>query len=977
MKRTKKNHLPFNGKILLCIYVILISTFFVSLQKLNIRWSYKHWWKYLSDGELYIGPTLSSGKIFIGNSYGTIEAVNRSSGKKIWSKNIDYALSSKIITYNKSIIFSTEQGRLYSLEAVSGDTIWIYSSPSLVQFNSDPKIHNNKLFITDASGTLYVLNPKSGELLWQFRAKIPSSADKFPTTKSSIDWRMLFSFRKNTIFLTGLDPSIYAINIHTGKIIWSFDTGSSITTYPEPLGDRVYVGNKNGDSYALSASTGKIAWQVKEKTKITCLAPVNPLNELRYFSDNPILNLLFLFLKNSIPWRTMTIIGLSDGTLRILDTSQKTLWQTRIAENPQECPDKWFTSLFVVNGNIIQSLNIYTGKNNWNIIGSGKFTYVSLLTWRSLVFRLHPFDLRFNVPFLLASNTQGKLDAIQGNTGKQLWSSNCYGIQYGIAKIAKDSLFYACSDGGLYHVALYSGGKAAFPNTINVSIKKIRVANTDIVEFTIHHSDAAYTNPFTEVLLTTDFYQSGKNIIKVNGFYYDRNTWKIRFNPPEKGVWHWDLQFNTPGNAITKSGSFISSTNTHNTFFRINPRAPNKITLDNTTVFNGIGIGNSIKDINHNDFPLDDWSIGVEPETSSSSSQPVRMPLSLDIFAKTYGPNQGGFNIFRWSINNSSFNLWSKFTYNPRFLTQEGKYGDSLVTGLMNNGYHLWITFFGFEIPFSNTQYPGELAALSSYLKYVVARYGAYASMWEIANEAYASDNLVTSLANIIKAADFEKRPIAMSWDHPSLKSIDVITPHTYETESIHNSDLWLLNKIHSFKNYNKPILFGEIGNTVSNWDRDSALRMRIKSWVAFFNEALLVYWNTSNTKRYHNSVIHNANQYIGDEERNYIYNLQQFTYNIALDAKPFYLPTSGADTRSYGLESSKEILGYFFHFASPYQHTSITTHLYIPHSGKLIWYMPSSGIKLNHLNLLPGYQTLHSPNFTADIAFKITFDKR
>ena len=84
-------------------------------------------------------------------------------------------------------------------------------------------------------------------------------------------------------------------------------------------------------------------------------------------------------------------------------------------------------------------------------------------------------------------------------------------------------------------------------------------------------------------------------------------------------------------------------------------------------------------------------------------------------------------------------------------------------------------------------------------------------------------------------------------------------------------------------------MVFSEQGNSVSDWDDRSALRMRLRSWTAFFQEGIIIFWNVSDTKDYRKSY-GSANIYLGEEERSFIKVLQDFTTEVDADVKIFNL---------------------------------------------------------------------------------------
>ena len=85
----------------------------------------------------------------------------------------------------------------------------------------------------------------------------------------------------------------------------------------------------------------------------------------------------------------------------------------------------------------------------------------------------------------------------------------------------------------------------------------------------------------------------------------------------------------------------------------------------------------------------------------------------------------------------------------------------------------------------------------------------------------------------------------------PELPAIGIASPHWYEKEGELSSDTSTVQKIEAQRYANKPIIFGEQGNSVQNWDPLSALRARIRSWTAFFDEGYFIFWDQQGSKNY------------------------------------------------------------------------------------------------------------------------------
>jgi hypothetical protein len=300
-------------------------------------------------------------------------------------------------------------------------------------------------------------------------------------------------------------------------------------------------------------------------------------------------------------------------------------------------------------------------------------------------------------------------------------------------------------------------------------------------------------------------------------------------------------------------------------------------------------------------------------------------------------------------------------------------YGDNLVETLRQDGFRIYLTMFGFNPPFPNLNgsTPQEEASLKRYIKYVVARYGAYTDMWELMNEATVTNHWIGITTSYLRSIDPYNRLIGTSWEQPANPNIDIDAPHWYEKESELQSDTRTTAKIDAEKPNNKPIIFGEQGNSVQNWDSLSALRMRIRSWTAFFDEGIFCFWNSSFAKDYFSGA---ANIYLGPIERGYIHAMQNFTSLADSSVNIFTLtPSNANEVRGYGLKSDSIILCYFHHYATHDAAVTTSCAFTVPNPSTVYWINPSNDSLLASYTVPPGSQTLTSPMFDVDMALRIS----
>jgi len=916
------------------------------------------WWRFSTDGEIYLSPKLYKNLVISGNNIGEVFAVEKQTGEQKWKYKTEHKISSQVVIHGDGVLFATLDGMLIYLNAKTGEENWKFEKENNYAFYSDLKVHKNLVLVGDAGGTLYAVKVVNGELKWKFDSE-PTVTRTDVTSESGWNWSVFYRIKGDTVFFASRDGNLYALLAKSGTLKWKFDSGSPASSSPEFLGKMVFFGNKNGDSFALDQKDGELIWEkTGDGDSLTCTQP-----HKRGFSSVV-----------KIPWEmphlssSFIIEVYENGDIVKRNIANaKEEWRIETENKGIPCPVNWFSTFYFVDSQgILRALDEEDGKEYWVVKTTGPIRAHPRFSYKPVSFAFSPLKLFINFPILFFGNEYGRFYAINARTGNEIWKFDAFGGIYSPPAKDKTHIYFTGVDGGLYKVRAFSGKLDRRLKGIKLDVSQSRqnVGSHQIIELTITHDDEWYTNPWKEVQVQTDFVHQSGDKITIQGFYYDRDTWKVRFNPPEKGEWEWNLQVKLPDKIFTHSGKFKSETDTHTAFLKISEQNPRRLTLDNGEIFNGLGIQDAIKDYNHNGTPLDDWAIG-------DGSDKI---IDVQTYLATHDA-KGGFNLFRFGLNNaSSFSFWNGIGIHNEYPIRQGKWADTFIQALKDNNFQVWMTIFGNSSPFDRRMGLVQKIALQDYIEYVVARYGAYVSVWEIVNEAYVTEEAIEFVANEIKALDHEKRLISTSWEHPDLDVIDIISPHWYETEETVVSELTTLEQIDKYEEYQKPIVFGEHGNKKENWNETSAERMRIRSWTAFFNEAIFIFWNQSGRRDYPASSMSNANIFIGEEERGYMRILQDFTKDISLTAKKVFLETGNPSVRSYGLKSEEELLGYFFHYVNQNNPTSFSFKFTLPKNSMLTWTNPVTGEVIKTSRLPAGLQTISSPSFSVDLALRIKF---
>ena len=176
----------------------------------------------------------------------SLYAVDIMSGLPKWKANIGSDSNSTPIAYENLIFISNEEGNVLAFNKLDGEKIWEYQT----SFNGRPInliVSNGQLVFCSTNGIVYSLNPKTGKENWKFH--IGSDASEG------------FSYAGSTIFYSSDMGKMYAYDILTKKIKWTFDTkGGSIVSVPTIFNNAIYFASLNGNLFSLDINTGNKNW---------------------------------------------------------------------------------------------------------------------------------------------------------------------------------------------------------------------------------------------------------------------------------------------------------------------------------------------------------------------------------------------------------------------------------------------------------------------------------------------------------------------------------------------------------------------------------------------------------------------------------------------------------------------------------------------------------------------------------------------
>jgi outer membrane protein assembly factor BamB len=213
-----------------------------------------------------------------GGEGGRVAALNAATGTIIWSRNLPSRSESSPIVANGKVMFGSENGTVYALNARTGQTIWTYRAAGAVK--ASPTLVNGVLYFGDYAGDVQAISERTGRQIWAAGSEgAPLGSGTFYSTAA---------YAYGRIYLGNTDGRIYAYNAGNGELAWAVQTGAYVYASPsiaevQGLGPTIFEGSYDGNFYALNARSGRIDWTYPAGGKISGSSTI--VGKVVYFAD--------------------------------------------------------------------------------------------------------------------------------------------------------------------------------------------------------------------------------------------------------------------------------------------------------------------------------------------------------------------------------------------------------------------------------------------------------------------------------------------------------------------------------------------------------------------------------------------------------------------------------------------------------------------------------------------------------------------
>ncbi|WP_163411216.1 PQQ-binding-like beta-propeller repeat protein [Flavobacterium ajazii] len=204
-------------------------------------------------------PTISNGKLYITtqNENSSIYAINIKDGSLAWSYRLDALNNHTPVLSFDNKVFVQSGSNFYCFEANSGKVVYQKNFESAV--TGKPVTDGENIFITNEKNVLFALSPSKPDVLWEF---------KFDETQNNSKERIFCKDKKVYFGAQGPEvSSVYAVDSKTGTQLWKRDFAGDNIEYITEDTDNIWGYTRKGKLFELDINNGEIAFETKLTTQ--------------------------------------------------------------------------------------------------------------------------------------------------------------------------------------------------------------------------------------------------------------------------------------------------------------------------------------------------------------------------------------------------------------------------------------------------------------------------------------------------------------------------------------------------------------------------------------------------------------------------------------------------------------------------------------------------------------------------------------
>ncbi len=263
---------------------------------------------------IFSSPAIFKDLVIFGTQNGNVCALEKTTGKTKWqSVEGDWIQSSPEIASNHELVFIglelgwwQRRGAIVALCVITGETRWKHEVDCFISASPTFSKKSDLVICGSKKGTVYALSAKKGKLVWEYDTNGPiqgrvgvdeklglaifgsASEDghiyinnlytgKNLATIDTAGWCYGDILIHNHVaYVATLAKELYAIDLKTKAVIWTFNTNGRIFASPVIVEDKILIGCNDARLYQVDAVTGREIGFFQTTERITNGVAYNP-----------------------------------------------------------------------------------------------------------------------------------------------------------------------------------------------------------------------------------------------------------------------------------------------------------------------------------------------------------------------------------------------------------------------------------------------------------------------------------------------------------------------------------------------------------------------------------------------------------------------------------------------------------------------------------------------------------------------------
>ncbi|MCJ7695141.1 MAG: PQQ-binding-like beta-propeller repeat protein [Anaerolineaceae bacterium] len=210
-------------------------------------------WRYPADGNaqivFYAPPEVTEDSVYVGDLSNKFYKLNKENGLEQWTFSDAKGWFMGKANEGEGVIYAPSSDRgLYAVSSANGSLNWKFETGH--QIWAQPVLIKNGILQGSMDQSVYGLS-LSGAQLWQMELN------------GAIVAAPVYDEVSGKVYIPTIGKSIFALDASTGKVIWQFDTDSSLWSSPLLVDDQLVFSDEIGNIYLLDAERGKLVWKIE------------------------------------------------------------------------------------------------------------------------------------------------------------------------------------------------------------------------------------------------------------------------------------------------------------------------------------------------------------------------------------------------------------------------------------------------------------------------------------------------------------------------------------------------------------------------------------------------------------------------------------------------------------------------------------------------------------------------------------------